>query len=295
MKTKIAKKISLSLFFIPAVIPMILFVVFPILQTIYISFLSPKDEFVGLSNYLNVLGKKDIVNLEGFPRFPPWGALIHNLVWIAIHLPITTFFGLVLAIILREVKGASIVKSVIFLGMVMPMIVGGIIIRFMFTEGVGIVNGFFNVLGLKGLAKTWIAFPDTALFALIFGSVWLWTGFSLILYSAGLAAIPKDYYEAAKIDGASPLRTFFRITIPLLKPVTIVVVAMTILWELKIFDIVYMATIGGPGGASNVLALLMYLYWAYGLDYTRASVVAVLLTLLTLIITTWLLKYLVKR
>jgi len=295
MKTKIAKKISLSLFFIPAIIPMIIFVIFPILQTIYISFLSPKGEFVGLSNYFDVLGKKDIVNLGGLPRFPPWGALIQNLVWIAIHLPITTFFGLVLAIILREVKGASIIKSVIFLGMVVPMIVGGIIIRFMFTEGVGIVNGFFGMLGLKGLSKTWIAFPDTALFALIFGSVWLWTGFSLILYSAGLAAIPEDYYEAAKIDGASPLRTFFRITLPLLKPVTVVVVAMTILWELKIFDIVYMATFGGPGGASNVLALLMYLYWAYGLDYTRASVVAVLLTVLTLIIATWLLKYLVER
>jgi multiple sugar transport system permease protein len=299
MKSKVAKKISLSLFFIPAIIPMIIFVVFPILQTIYMNFLSPNGEFVGLNNYLEVLNEKNpqfaIVNLEGFPRFPPWGALIHNLVWIAIHLPITTFFGLALAIILRDVKGASIIKSVIFVGMVMPMIVGGIIIRFMFTEGVGIVNGFFDLIGLEGLTKTWIAYPDTALFALIFGSVWLWSGFSLILYSAGLAAIPKDFYEAAKIDGASPFRVFFRITLPLLKPVTIVVVAMTILWELKIFDLVYMATMGGPGGSSNVLALTMYIYWAYGLDYVRASVVAVLLTILTLVIAVWLIRYLVKR
>ena len=295
MITKIAKKVSLSLFFIPALVPIILFVIFPVLQTIYISFLSPEGEFVGLSNYPKVLGKKDIVNLEGFPRFPPWGALIHNLVWIAIHLPITTFFGLVLAIILREVKGASIVKSVIFLGLVVPMIVGGIILRFTFEEGVGIVNGFFDMLGLKGLTKTWTAYPDTALFALIFGSVWLWTGFSLILYSAGLAAIPKDYYEAAKIDGASPLRTFYRITLPLLKPVTIVVVAMTTLWELKIFDIVYAATYGGPGGASKVLAFQMWLYFARVGDYNSAAVIAVLLTLLTLIIATWLLKYMVRR
>ncbi|NIW16459.1 ABC transporter permease subunit, partial [Candidatus Bathyarchaeota archaeon] len=124
--------------------------------------------------------------------------------WILIHLPLSMFSGLALAIILRDVKGASVVKSAIFLGMVTPMIVGGLILQFTFEEGVGIVNGIFNILGFEQLTRTWTAYPETALFAVIFGSVWLWTGFSLIVYSAGLATIPKEYYEAAKIDGATP-------------------------------------------------------------------------------------------
>src|SRR5256885_16649259 len=104
--------------------------------------------------------------------------------------------------------------------------------------------------------------PTTLLFGLIFGSVWLWTGFSLIVYSAGLTTIPKDYWEAAQVDGTSTFRMFTRVTFPLLKPMTIVVITMTILWELKIFDLVIGATSpqGGVGGAADVLALQMYRY-----------------------------------
>jgi len=207
------------------------------------------------------------------------------------------FSGLALAIFLRDVKGASVVKSSIFLGMVTPMIVGGIILRFTFEEGVGIVNGFFNILGFEQLTRTWTAYPETALFALIFGSVWLWTGFSLIVYSAGLATIPKEYYEAAKIDGASPFRTFFRITFPLLKPMTLVVITMTLLWELKIFDIVWAAVgeSGGPGGAANVLALQMYVWAFRSFDFNRAAAVATILTALTLVVSVWMIRYMVKK
>ena len=237
------------------------------------------------------------MNLEGFPKWPPLGALIHNLIWIAIHLPLSMFSGLALAIILRDVKGASIVKSAIFLGMVTPMVVGGLILRFSFEERVGLVNAFFNILGFEQLTRTWTAYPETALFALIFGSVWLWTGFSMILYSAGLATIPKDYYEAAKIDGASPLRTFYRITFPLLKPITIVVVSMTLLWELKIFDIVFVAFGGGrgPGQAGNVLSLQTWLYAFRFDEYNSAAVVATFLTAFTLVVSVWMIRYMVKR
>lgn len=296
MPKKIPPLFITSLFFIlPALILIFVFVIFPVLQTVYLSFLSPSGEFVGLGNYVDVLGRKEIVDLSGFPKAPPLGALIHNLLWIAIHLPLSMFSGLLLAIILRDVKGASIVKSAIFLGMVAPMIVGGIILRFTFERGVGIVNAFFNVIGLETLTRTWTNYPDTALFALIFGSVWLWTGFSMILYSAGLATIPKDYYEAAKIDGTSPWRTFFHITLPLLKPITIVVITMTVLWELKIFDIVYIATRGGPGGATNVLALQMYRYAFTYTEPNSAAVVATFLTLLTLVVTIGMAKYMVKK
>ncbi len=280
------------LFLLPALLLMVPFVIYPVFKTIYLSFFL-EDKFVGLENYRNVLLSPDIVNLDRFPtKSPPWGALIHNMVWIAIHLPATVFLGLGIALLLRksEVKGSSIIKSIIFLGMVIPMIVGGLIIRFLFEEGAGVVPAFFKILGIERLAITWTAYPETALFSAILGSIWIWTGFSMLMYSAGLASIPKDYYEAALIDGASRFQLFRHVTWPLLKPITVVVVAMTLLWDLKIFDIVYVATGGGPGGASMVLALQMWDYFARALNYNYAAVVAVLLTVLTFIPALWLIR-----
>jgi len=274
---------------------MLFLVVYPILQTLYLSFLTPAGEFAGLSNYSEILARKDIIDVDGFPRLPPLGALVHNVIWIAIHLPLSMFSGLALAIILRDVKGSSLVKSIVFLGMVTPLIVGGVILRFIFTKGVGVVTAFFSAIGVEQLGRTWTGLPDTALFALIFGSVWLWTGFSMIVYSAGLATIPKEYYEAAKIDGAGPFKTFRRITFPLLKPLNIVVITMTVLYDLKIFDIVFVATFGGPRKASTVLAFEMWLQAFQFSRFNSAAVIATLLTLLTLVVTIPMIRYTVNR
>ncbi len=271
-----------AFFLLPALIMLAVFVIYPVGRTAYISFFDENGTFVGLKNYSKVLTSREIIDLSGFSRGFPLGALVHNIIWIAIHLPLTIILGLSLAVLLKGVKGGSVIKSIVFLGMVMPMIVGGVMINFMFDRNLGIVNAFLGLFGFQ--AKSWTVYPDSALLSLIFGSVWLWTGFSVILYSAGLETIPKDYYEAAELDGAGPWKTFTKITIPLLKPITVVVATMTLLWELKIFDIVYVTTAGGPGGASNVMALQMYIYAFRALDFNRAAVVAVILTLFTLLV-----------
>jgi len=271
-----------AFFLLPALIMLAVFVIYPVGRTAYISFFDENGTFVGLKNYSKVLTSREIIDLSGFSRGFPLGALVHNIIWVAIHLPLTIILGLSLAVLLKGVKGGSIIKSIVFLGMVMPMIIGGVMINFMFDRNLGVVNAFLGLFGFQ--AKSWTVYPDSALLSLIFGSVWLWTGFSVILYSAGLETIPKDYYEAAKLDGAGPWKTFTKITIPLLKPITIVVATMTLLWELKIFDIVYVTTAGGPGGASNVMALQMYIYAFRALDFNRAAVVAVILTLFTLLV-----------
>ena len=189
----------------------------------------------------------------------------------------------------------NVVRGIIFLGMVIPMIIGGVIIRFLFDEYSGIVPLLMRTLGIESLDKTWTAYPQTALMALIIGSIMLWTGFSLTMHAAGLASIPKSYYEAADMDGAGRLRVFFRITLPLLAPVTAVVVAMTLLYELKIFDIVYAATMGGPGGASMVLSVQMYFYAFRSLDYNMVSTVATLLTGFTVLVSIWLVRRTTKQ
>ena len=179
----------------------------------------------------------------------------------------------------------SFVKSLIFLGMVTPLIVVGVVLRFVLEYPIGVVPAFFGWLGIKSLDVNWLVTPNTLLLGLIFGTVWSWTGFSMIVYSAGLTTIPKDYFEAARVDGASEWQIFRKITWPLLRPVTLVIVTMTLLWELKLFDIVIGATNsqGGVGGAADVLALQMYRYFS-NINYSSAAVVATLLTIFTLIV-----------
>jgi multiple sugar transport system permease protein len=278
------RQTKIPLFFLaPTILLLALFVIFPVVNTIYISFLGENDQFVGLDNYEEVFSRRDFWNpqnlLEGKP--PPYGALIHNGIWIIIHLPLSLFFGLVLAVLLRDVKGGSIIKSAVFLGMVIPMIVGGILLRFIYDNRAGILNEFLRVIGLGDLTRTWTAYPQTILLALILGTVWIWTGFSMIVYSAGLEGIPKEIFEAAKIDGASRWRTFRRITIPMLRPATIIVITMTLLWELKIFDIVWVIQQGGPGGASMVMALMMFLEAFLNRSFGTAAAIATMLTILT--------------
>ncbi len=270
-----------------------LFVIWPSVRTIWLSLFNEKG-FVGLKNFWTLLHDREIVDLSRFlRREPPWGALLHNLVWIAIHLPFTVGLGLVLAVVFSKVKSwwVGIARGAIYLGIVTPLIVGGVIIRYLFEKHAGLVPQVLGALG-AGVpwSAGWTAYPETALLALIIGSIWLWTGFSMVLHSAGLSTIDRELYEAAQIDGASEWAQFRHITLPLLRPVTLVVAAMTFLWELKIFDIVYVATMGGPGGASNVLALEMYFSAFRELNPYRASAIATLITLFSLPVGYWFAK-----
>lgn len=295
---RLKRKIIPFLFLLPASIFLAVFVLYPVVGTIYLSFFNNQGAFVGGGNYANVFKDSSFwypQNLvQGRP--PPYGALIHNGMWILIHMPLSLFFGLLLAVLLRDVKGGAIIKSTVFLGVVIPMIVGGVLLRFIYEDDAGIVNALLRLIGLGYLTRTWTAFPDTILVALIIGSVWIWTGFSMIVYSAGLEGIPGEIFEAAKIDGTSRWRTFWRITVPMLQPATIVVITLTLLWELKIFDIVWVIQQGGPAGGSMVMAVLMYLSAFVSLppDFHVASAIATMLTIMTFGFASYLVYKMVK-
>ena len=189
-------------------------------------------------------------------------------------------------------KGGTIIKSIVFLGVVIPLVVGGVLFRYIYDNDAGVVNAFLRLMGLGAFTRNFLVYPNTALFSVIIGSIWIWTGFAMIVYSAGLEGVPSEMYEAAAIDGASRWKTFWRITVPMLKSSTIVVVTLTVLWELKVFDKVYVATFGGPGGASSVLAFDTYIQaFQAPFNLGAGSAIAVILTMLTLGIA----AYLVSR
>ncbi|NOX44465.1 MAG: sugar ABC transporter permease [Caldiserica bacterium] len=274
------------------------FVIWPSIRTLWFS-LFDAEGFAGVRNFARLFGDREIVDLVRFlRREPPWGALLHNLVWIVIHLPFTVGLGLILAVVFSKIRSwwVGIARGAIYLGIVTPLIVGGVIIRFLFDKHAGMAPQILGALGAPvPWSAGWTAYPETALLALVIGSIWLWTGFSMVLHSAGLSTIDRELYEAAQIDGASELAQFRYITLPLLRPVTLVVAAMTFLWELKIFDIVYVATMGGPGGASNVLALEMYFSAFRELDPYRASAIATLITLFSLPVGYWFARRRLRR
>jgi len=277
-------------FLSPGLVLLWFFVIWPALRTLSLSF-QDKTGFVGFANFRDLFSHPTIINPQRFLRQePPWGALFHNLVWVFIHLPVSVGLGLVLAAVYARVRRwwVGLARGALFLGIVTPMIVGGVIIRYLFEAHSGIIPQVLGALGLgRPWSSGWMAFPETALLGLIMGSIWLWTGFSMILHSAGLSAIDPELFEAAKIDGASTWAEFRYITVPLLRPVTFVVAVMTFLWELKIFDIVYVATMGGPGKASTVLALEMYLATFRSLDPYKGAAIATIITAFSLPLGYW--------
>lgn len=278
-----SKKLLNYLIFL--IIPLIfvgIFTIYPVFASVVYSFYIGTG--FGLDNYVKVITDTNPLRALVLPTLgetPPWGALIHNAVWITIHVPLVTILGLVLAYLLKYyVVGSNIIKGIVFVGMVIPPAIAGVIIRFMFDKDIGIVPMIFSALGVKELAVTWISYPQLALYALILGSVWIWLGFAVTVFSAAIEAIPKSHIDAARVFGASAWHIFRKVVVPEVRPAIIIVVVMTVLWDMKIFDVVFASTGGGPGGATNVLALVMYNYFARLLDYFRAAAVAVILTVL---------------
>lgn len=238
-----------------------------------------------LENYYEVLTTRSLPYMlvaDPLAPRPPWGALVNTAIWLAVQVPAVALGGLLLAYLLKfHVRGSDVAKTLIFLGMVVPPAIGGLIIFLTFESGVGLVPMVFSALGVEPLARSWMSSPDLALWALILGSIWLWMGFGVTVYAAAMEAIPRSHIEAARLFGASTWQIFSRIVIPEVKPAVVVVVVMTAIWVFKKFDMVYAATGGGPGGATNVMPLVAYHYLVGGL-YPQAAAVASILALLAL-------------
>ncbi len=295
---KLRKGIIPLLFLLPALVLLGSLALYPVVESVRMSFMEwdgfKELRFVGIKNYIKIFKSKDFFNPKGILNLssPPYGALIHSLIWLAIFLPLITILGLTFSVLLRNVKGKSVIKSFIFIGMVVPMIVCGVVIRFMYDETAGIINAFFRLIGLGNFAKTWTAYPDTALLALILGSVWVWTGFSMIIYAAGLDLVSEELYDAAEIDGASPWKIFWRITVPILKPCTVFIIIMGLIAALRIFDMVYVTTYGGPGSASMVLGLLIYIktFVSIPSDLGSATAISTFLLFIALVTSIFLIR-----
>ena len=238
-----------------------------------------KGTFVGFANYAHLFKDPAFLNLKGFTHGPPFGALVNNVIWVAVHLPLSMATGLLLALLLISVPRIGAARSAIFIGIIIPGVVTGIVTMFLFDKDSGLVSNVFGLLGIKGLHISWFAHTQTALLALILTSVWTWTGYCMIVFLAGLSAMPDSYLEAARLEGASGWQLLRWVKLPFLRPSMRTIIVMSVIAELTSFDIVYSSTYGGPGGASNVMGFQMYLESFRYSNFGTGSAIATIITL----------------
>jgi multiple sugar transport system permease protein len=237
-------------------------------------------QFAGLDTWVATFQDDAIINWSNLLAFQyPMGALPQNIIWMVVHVPLSTLIGLGLALLFADLRGRSILRSMVFLAFTTPTVVIGLVLLFVYDPQAGIFNGLLRSIGLEGMVRNWVQEPQIAIYALVAGGVWVQTGFSMLLYSSALAGIDPALLESARVDGAGRFRRFKDIIWPLVKPVTAVVVIMSMIWVIRIFAIVYAAggPSGGPGGAFSVLGLEVYqAAFSVPIEYSKAMVVALI-------------------
>lgn len=261
------------IFVFPALLGMLIFIIIPIFFSFGLSFakwdlLNP-IHFVGLDNYKEIFTE------------PLFGKILLNTVVFALA---TSFFGVIIPLILAaimnsKIRGADFFKTAYFLPFITPMIVIGIVWEWIFDPNIGLLNKVLQV------HINWLYDPHWAMPALILVSVWKLIGYNMIIFLSGFSGISNSMFEAAKIDGANPVETFFYVTIPLLSPTIFFVVIITAVSSFQIFDLIYLMTQGGPLDSTNVLVYAIYKNAFEYFNAGKASAIAYVLFVIILVLT----------
>lgn len=256
-----SKNTILGWFFVfPAVLLITIFLIYPTLRTIQLSFDTgagfTTSQYVGLDNYVNLFTRDRLF----FSLNPISGAVFNTILWLVLFTGGTVGMGLLIAVLANSVRYEVLIKTIIFLPMAISFTAAGIIWRFVYSPdaNTGILNAI--VVGLIPTASPipWLGRTDIVNFALIITGIWIWTGFCMVILSAALKGLPSEVMEAAHVDGANSWQTFWKITIPMLWPTIIVVTTTMTINVLKAFDLVYIMTQGNPRGVSRIIGFSMY-------------------------------------
>jgi alpha-glucoside transport system permease protein len=266
-------------FALPALVILGLFVVYPAYYTVRLAFYNSDFAFrfvdwVGFQNFKDLFNDPDFFDVS---HFPPQGALFNNVKWVVLYITLCLVLGLALAVLTIRVRYESVVKSVIFIPMAISATAVGVIWLLVYSPdpNIGTVNAVWH--GLGGNPVSWLGKPNTVNYAIILAYVWASTGFAMVVLSAALKGIPTEIIEAARVDGAGEWNIFRRIMFPMLSlPISIVTVWLFIN-VIKVFDIIYVMTQGGPGTSSRVIAYSMYRETFNGRPGLGASVAVVML------------------
>lgn len=270
------------LFVLPALVYMLVFVGYPIVRNIILSLqdvtmrtlISPDKPFVGLANYKEIFS--DPVFLT---------SLKNTLIFTVGCLVVQFLIGFLLALFFTQnFSFAKPVRGLLMMPWMIPITITALIFKFIFGTDVGILNYILSSLGIIKENIEWLTTPGTAMFAIICANIWIGIPFNMILISTGLTTIPKELYESASIDGANKIQSFFKVTLPLLKPTIESVLILGFIYTFKVFDLVYVMTSGGPVNSTHMLSTYSYKLSFEMFKYSKGSAVANVLLVVLLIV-----------
>lgn len=266
--------------------PLVLFLMWVIGPMIYSFYLSLTNwdgvsapAFIGLRNYIRLFDDKIF-----------WTALLNNAKWVISFITAPVVIGLALAMILnRAIPGAKAIKSAFYSPYIIAPVVIGLIWGWMYQPATGLFNSVLHALGVEK-APGWISDPRLATWCIIAAAIWRQVGYIMTLYLTGLQGVDPSLIDASQVDGCNFWQTFRNVIFPLLSPVTVVVVVISIIDSLRSFDLVFVMTRGGPANSSSVLANMMYIeaFNNYKMGYGAAiAVVLFLITAVFIFIYLW--------
>ncbi|WP_368498168.1 carbohydrate ABC transporter permease [Herbiconiux sp. A18JL235] len=238
----------------PLLVYLAAFYAYPLIRSIDLSvhdytvraFVQGNAEFVGLQNYIDVVTS---------PLFSQ--ALWNTVVFVGASLLFQYVIGLALAVFFRSTfRLSGILRALFLVPWLLPLIVSGSTWAWMLNSDNGIVNSFLQAFGIGQI--NWLTSPDTSMLAVVIANIWLGIPFNLVILYSGLQNIPDDLYEAASLDGAGPWRQFWSITFPLLRPVSAITLLLGLVYTLKVVDIIWIMTSGGPANSTTTLAIWSY-------------------------------------
>lgn len=259
-------------FIAPTMLGLLILNFYPIVNTVWQSFCKTGDfgrgnTFVGLQNYIDVLSGSEF-----------WVSLFNTFKYAVIEVPFSVCIALVLAVFLnRKMAGRSIYRTIYFLPMVAAPAAVAMVWKWLYNQQYGLLNHLF------GSSTGWISDPKIAWISIGIIGVWSFLGYNMVLMIGGLQEIPRDYHEAADIDGASPIRQFFSITVPLLSPAIFFIVQTRIIGALQQFDLIYMVMDTSNPALSSVETVVPVFY-RYAFTYGNKGYGATFVILLLLII-----------
>lgn len=240
------------IFIIPSIVLVLVFIIYPVINTINMSFhdiriqtLAEGKKFVGFENYIKLLSDQTFFDTLKFTLFFTVVAVI-----------LETIIGMMFALIMNKaMPGQGIIRTAVLIPWAIPTIVSGLMWQFMYSDQYGIINLILSKLRLIQDYIPWLIEKNTAIVAVIIADVWKTTPYMSLLILSGLQTVPQSLYEAASLDGANKIQRFFKITLPIIKPVVIVAVLFRVLATFRIYDLVVALTSGGPADGTQSLSL----------------------------------------
>jgi multiple sugar transport system permease protein len=263
------------LFITPTLLGLLIFYIFPVFQTFFYSFMDWGDfgnySWAGLGNYKEIVDDPDV-----------WYAIRNTLIYAFVMVPISITISIVVAVLLNQkIKGLTLYRTLYFLPVVTMPAAIGMIWKWLYNSDFGLINHFLSWFSIEG--PNWLTDPNWALISIIIVGVWSVIGTNMVILLSGLQGIPKSLYEAASLDGAGAVYSFFRITLPLLSPTVFFVAVISFIGAFQVFDVIFMM-ISPTNPAIDSAQSVIYLFYQYAFVIGEKGIAAAIAFVLFIII-----------